>query len=256
MAGESRRRTGRASDPSWWSTGSVPDDLPSWARRGLSEAPRSSPPPPPHHRAVGIAAARFPRCRQARRCGWALAVASVAAAAVPLAISTLASNENLALPRVGTFPVVAPGSLDPGPATPARRDRRSATVPPADAATLHPLQDPTIVAAVAPAPTVAPRAVTRRMAPPPTSTTTAPRSSRATEVDATPAYGPADSDNGNTGGDASGGRSASPDGGDGGGGAAVRPPAGAAVPAPAAAYPGVVGGLVGDVTGTVTYTPR
>src|SRR3954447_7437948 len=106
MAGRSRG-TGRASDPTWWSTGSVPDGLPSWAQRGLDEAPTelapSAPAPPParHRRGPVVAAPAGSRPQR-----WAVALASVAAAAaaIPLAISTLASDHDVALPRVGTFP--------------------------------------------------------------------------------------------------------------------------------------------------------
>ncbi len=251
MTGEGRG-TGRASGSSWWSTGSVPDDLPSWAQRGLSEAPDelapSAPAPPPgrHRRGAAPVVPVGTRLR-----GWGLAVASVAAAAaaVPLAISTLASNDDLALPRVGTFPVVAPGSLDPGAGVPGSTARPPGTVPPADAATLPPLVDPTVVAA-APVPTVAPRAVTRRVTPTTTTgtTTTTSRSSQPTEVDATPAEGPADPDDGGSGGGGgpapSGGGGAAPSGGggstsEGGGGSG------------GGSRPGLVGGLVGGVTGTV-----
>ncbi|MDF2978025.1 MAG: hypothetical protein K0S40_2753, partial [Actinomycetospora sp.] len=108
---------GRGGGPAWWSSGSVPDGLPEWARRGLDESPGGLTPSAPapdtgrHRRRRGGAAAVGSGSKLK---GWGLAVVSVAAAAtaVPLAVSTLAnSDENTALPRVGTFPVVAPGTL-------------------------------------------------------------------------------------------------------------------------------------------------
>ena len=93
-----------------------------------------------------------------------MAVVSVAAAAaaVPLAISTLNSDENTALPRVGTFPVVAPGTLPGGAVPPGTSTRGPGSTPPADASVLPPLQDPTVALAEPPRQvTIAPRALAR-----------------------------------------------------------------------------------------------
>ena len=148
---------GSGGEPSWWSSGSVPDDLPSWARRGLDEAPEelapSPPPPRSRHRRRGAAAAPVAAGGSHRLRGWGLAAASVAAAAavVPLAVSTLANNgENTALPRVGTFPVVAPGTLPDGAVPPGTGTRGPQPGSPADASVLPPLQDPSVALAEPP----------------------------------------------------------------------------------------------------------
>jgi hypothetical protein len=158
-------------DPSWWSSGSVPDALPGWARRGLDEAPDDlAPSPPPadtgRHRPSRRRGAAGASAGSSKLRGWGLAAASVAAAAaaVPLAVSTLVnSGENTALPRVGTFPVVAPGTL-PGTEAPSAGSRGPRE--PADASVLPPLDGPVAAAPVVPAQpprtvTVAPRAVAR-----------------------------------------------------------------------------------------------
>ncbi|GAA4926691.1 hypothetical protein EV188_10861 [Actinomycetospora succinea] len=165
-------------EPSWWSSGDVPAELPSWARRGLEESPTELAPSAPvtdpgrHRRRRGAAAAGAGAGTSGRLRGWGLAAASVAAAAavVPAAISTLAHNgENTALPRVGTFPVVAPGDL-PGQRPPAARPAPGSATEdpfaqpgaPADASVLPPMNDPTVAIAQPPrTATVTPRALAR-----------------------------------------------------------------------------------------------
>jgi uncharacterized membrane protein YgcG len=189
-------------ETSWWSSGSVPDDLPSWARRGLDEAPADLAPSPPapmgrhRHRGAAVgaptAAAGSHRLR-----GWGLAAVSVAAAAavVPLAVSTLTnSDDNLALPRVGTFPVVAPGTLPGGALPPGTVTRGPERPPPADASVLPPLEDPTVAVAQPPrSVTVAPRALVRE------TETTTPSTRRSTTTTSTTARDEDDTPTGGSG---------------------------------------------------------
>ena len=166
---------GSGGEPSWWSSGEVPDELPTWARRGLEESPTrltpSAPVAEPGRRRRRAAAAAAGTGTTGRLRGWGLAAASVAAAAavVPAAISTLAgTGDNTALPRVGTFPVVAPGDL-PGqglPPTvrrvPGTSDPSAAPGAPADASVLPPMDAPSVTVAGPPRPvTITPRALAR-----------------------------------------------------------------------------------------------
>ncbi|MHC1557671.1 hypothetical protein ACR9E3_01870 [Actinomycetospora sp. C-140] len=260
---------------SWWSSGSVPDDLPAWARRGLDEAPEELTPSPAapsdtgRHRTTGRGGRRRAGAAGVggaqRLKGWGLAAASVAAAAaaVPLAVSTLShSGENTALPRVGTFPVVAPGELPGGPpAAPSRAPGGAAPGGYGDATALPPLQDPTAAPPIVPAQpprreTVTPRALARDADDETTTRTSRPTTTTSADDDestgATETPTTRGDDDDSSGGSSSGGGSGSSGGGGSSGGESDGGSGGGGSSGGGSGQSGgVVGGLVDTVGSTV-----